>query len=90
MVHSQQETGGWIVRSGLKTLVLKKAYEEHRTISNADISRETKITQNTVGSWMDDTVPLKRIEVSTLMALASWVPCDPRELLIIERVSEKA
>jgi hypothetical protein len=78
------------MRSGLKKLVLEKAAREGRFIRNVDISRETKLTENTVGKWMNDEDPLKRIEVDSLMTLATWVPCDPRELLIYERVSEKS
>lgn len=80
-------TGGWVMRSRLREIVLQKELDNGKRILQIDIANETGLTETTISKWMD-VKPLKRIEVETMMTLARWAGLDdPREMLAVERLA---
>jgi DNA-binding Xre family transcriptional regulator len=70
------------VKNRLAELVAEKARIEDRKITNAVISEEVGLGINTVGDWMSNRV--KRYDVGTIAKICTWVPCDIKDLLILQ------
>ena len=85
MLESDEYTGGLIVRSRLKELVLQREIAEGRKIKQIEICEATGLNPHTVGRWMSP-VAFERFESKPVMALCEWLGVGIGELLVIERV----
>lgn len=70
------------VQNRLGELVARKERLEGRRYSYRDIASETKLSINTVKSWVKNDAT--RFDEAVIIALCTWLKCSVGELLIIE------
>lgn len=75
------------MRSRLFELVKQKELKEHRSISIAELSKETKLARNTITVWLSDE-PIERIHVHAAVALAHYLGVEWHELCETVEVAE--
>ena len=70
----------------MRLLVAAKEHRERRKLSLRTIVQETEVPISTVQALMNDSA--RRVELSDIGKLCSWLPCEVGELLRLEEVPE--
>lgn len=73
------------MQSRVFELVKQKELAERRTITIAEIAKQTGLARNTITAWLSDE-PFARIETHSALVLAKWLGvewyelCEPIEI----------
>lgn len=78
------KTGGPVVRSRLKELVLKKEIERQERIHQIEIVEATGLKPGTISRWMSPK-PFKKINSDVVLKLCQYLGCEMGDLLYIDR-----
>jgi len=72
----------------MRLLVAAKEHRERRKLSLRTIVHETSVPISTVQALINDTA--RRIDLSDIGKICSWMPCEVGELLQLEEIPEVA